>query len=289
MIKNLIKRILKKPYIKFRNWKDEKKYNQKYESKVLLDKKYTVIRGSIRGNDDYDDAWLLYLSNKCQIVFDIGCNIGQSSILISHSKLLKKLFLVEPNPLSLSMASENLILNNLSDNVTFIPKAAYNKSNETIRLWTMPGAYAGASIDINFSESGKITNNFFEVETITLDDIAKTHNYNPDLVKIDVEGAEYSVLEGATNIAKSGHTIFLVEVHSSPDLSIEENTSKILNWTENNNYQAYYLSKHTHLKNLEDIKGRGRYHLLLIHKEKEYPEGLNKIKQAAKIEELNLN
>jgi len=289
MIKKLIKRILKKPYLKFRNWKDEKKYNQKYESKVLLDKKYTVIRGSIRGNNDYDDAWLLYLSNKSQIIFDIGCNIGQSSILISHSKLLKKLFLVEPNPLSLSMASENLILNNLSDNVTFIPKAAYNKSNEKIRLWTMPGAYAGASTDINFTESGKISNNYFDVETITLDDIAKKYNCTPDLVKIDVEGAESTVLEGATNIAKSEHTQFLVEVHSSPSLSIEENTTKILNWAKYNNYLTYYLCEHKQLKSIEDIKGRGRYHVLLIHKEKEYPKGLNKIMQASKIDALKLN
>ena len=288
-MKPMIKKIFKKPYIQFQNWQNKKKYNQKYESKTLLGKEYTLVQGSFREENDYDDAWLLYLSYKSKIVFDIGCNTGQSSILISNSKFLKKLFLVEPNPLSLAIASENLIINNLSDNVTFIAKAAYNKSKEKIKLWTMPGAYAGASLDINFTETGKISNNYFDIETITLDDIAKKYNCIPDLVKIDVEGAEFSVLEGAINIAKNKNTKFLVEVHSSPSLSIEENTTKILNWAEYNNHHSYYLCKHTQLKNTDDIKDRGRYHMLLIHKEEKYPPGLNKIKQAAKIENLKLS
>ena len=90
----------------------------------------------------------------------------------------------------------NLILNNKSQNAIFIPKAAYNKSGENIQLWTMPGPFSGASLDISFTKTGNITKSYFDVETITLDKIAETYNYYPDLVKIDVEGAEFSVLEG---------------------------------------------------------------------------------------------
>ena len=282
-----IKKLIKKQYIIYLNWKNNRLYNKKYEVKSILDKKYTITKGCIPEGSDYDDAWLLFLSSKSEIVFDVGCNIGQSSLLITHSNSLKKLILIEPNPLSLSMAAENLIMNNKSENVIFIPKAAYNQSGVNIKLWSMQGAYAGASTDINFSETGRISKNYFDVETITLDEIANTHNYYPDVVKIDVEGAEFSVLEGSINIAKKGNTLFIVEIHSSIELSIVDNTNKILQWADQNDYQAYYLREHKKLINSEDIKHRGRYHILLIHKQKKYPEGLNRIKQGLNIKNLN--
>ena len=46
-------------------------------------------------------------------------------------------------------------------------------------------------------------------------------------------------------------------------------------------------SEHKKLINSEYIKQRGRYHMLLIHKQKKYPEGLNRIKQGLNIEQLN--
>jgi len=282
-----IKKLIKKQYIIYLNWKNNRLYNKKYEVKSILDKKYTITKGCIPEESDYDDAWLLFLSSKSEIVFDVGCNIGQSSLLITHSNSLKKLILIEPNPLSLSMAAENLIMNNKSENVIFIPKAAYNQSGVNIKLWSMQGAYAGASTDINFSETGRISKNYFDVETITLDEIANTHNYYPDVVKIDVEGAEFSVLEGSINIAKKGNTLFIVEIHSSIELSIVDNTNKILQWADQNDYQAYYLREHKKLINSENIKHRGRYHILLIHKQKKYPEGLNRIKQGLNIKNLN--
>ena len=203
-----IKKLIKKQYIIYLNWKNNRLYNKKYEVKSILDKKYTITKGCIPEGSDYDDAWLLFLSSKSEIVFDVGCNIGQSSLLITHSNSLKKLILIEPNPLSLSMAAENLIMNNKSENVIFIPKAAYNKSGVNIKLWSMQGAYAGASTDINFSETGKISKNYFDVETITLDEIVETYNYFPDLVKIDVQGAENDLIHGGEEtLASCKHLI----------------------------------------------------------------------------------
>ena len=85
MIKKNIKKLIKKPYIKYLSWKNNRLYNKKYEVKNILDKKYTTSKGCIRNESDYDDAWLLFLSSKSEIVFDVGCNIGQSSLLITHS------------------------------------------------------------------------------------------------------------------------------------------------------------------------------------------------------------
>jgi hypothetical protein len=170
----------------------------------------------------------------------------------------------------------------------FIPKAAYRKSGDKIQLWTMPGPFAAASTIIDFSESGSMANTYIDVETITLDDIAETYNLWPDLVKIDVEGVEHSVLEGSFKIAKRIGTKFIVEVHSSDSLSIVENTEKILDWCKVNNFIAYYLREHIELIDSKIIAGRGRYHLLLIHKDDKYPDGLNKIHQSEDINNIDI-
>ena len=237
MIITYIKKIINKSYYSYLYWKTNKLHNKKYVEKYILDKKYKFIQGSIREYNDYDDSWLLFLSSNAEIVFDVGCNIGQSSLLISYSNTLKKLLLIEPNPMALSIASENLIINNLSENAIFIPKAAYNKSGKKIKLWTLLGENnQAASLDSSFAKTGKNANSYFEVETITLDKIAEKYNYYPDLVKIDVEGVEFSVLEGSINIAKKNKTKFIVEVHSSNTLSIIKNTEQILAWAKQNNY-----------------------------------------------------
>ena len=50
----------------------------------FLDRTYVVIQGSVR-TDDYDDAWLLALGLRSRIIFDIGCNTGQASLLLLYS------------------------------------------------------------------------------------------------------------------------------------------------------------------------------------------------------------
>ena len=98
-----------------------------------------------------------------------------------------------------------------------------------------------------------------------------------------------NVLEGSLEIAKKGDAIFIVEVHSCDNLSILENTDNILKWSKQNDYKAYYLCEHREILDSSSIKDRGRYHLLLIHKNTEYPDGLNNIKQSANIEQIIIN
>ena len=286
MLSSKIKELIKIPYFKLKNYLLLKEYGKRYEEKEILENRYRVLKGTMYGYPDYDDAWLYYLSNNSSIVFDVGCHMGKSALLISNANSLKLMVLIDPNPLALSKAAENLIINNIVEKAMFISKAAWVKTGEKIKLWTMPGAFSGASVNIDFTESGSITKNYFDVETITLDEIAINYNFNPDLIKIDVEGVESSVLMGATEIAKRGRAKFIIEVHSCENLSIIENTQLIINWCNKNDYSIFYLSSHEKLENTDIIKHRGRFHVLLIPKSVDYPEGLNRIAQGSNIEDI---
>ncbi|MAW17696.1 MAG: hypothetical protein CMJ01_03980 [Pelagibacteraceae bacterium] len=51
------------------------------------------------------------------------------------------------------------------------------------------------------------------IKSVALDEIVKKLNMNPAFVKIDVEGAEYNVIEGMKNILQSSKPIIMVEKH----------------------------------------------------------------------------
>ena len=253
---------------------------------MLLGEKYKTIKGTLRKKPDYDDAWLYALSQEASLIFDIGCNIGQSSLLMMHNNDVQEMLLVDPNPIALSQAAQNLILNGLSSNVHFVCAFASNKSDENIEFFTVGSGAAGSVYSSHAKTANKMHSSYF-VPTITVDSLVQTYNIIPDLVKIDVEGAESLVLFGSQTLAKRKKTRFFVEVHSSP-ISTYDNAIKIIKWCHHNNYQGWYLKDKILLTHPDQISHRGRCHLLLLPNNMPFPEYLLPLEQGAILEEVNL-
>jgi len=153
----------------------------------MLGKPYRVIKGTIRKNPDYDDAWLFALSREAKIIFDIGCNIGQSSLLMIHDNAIQKLLLVDPNPLALSQAAQNLIMNEYSTKACFVCAFVSDKLGEELEFFTM-GSGAAGSMYASHAGTAKKMNASFYVSTTTVDALVEAYQMIPDLVKIDVKG-----------------------------------------------------------------------------------------------------
>jgi hypothetical protein len=92
-----------------------------------------------------------------------------------------------------------------------------------------------------------------EVPTVTLDELASAYSLLPDLVKIDVEGAEGLVLLGAKSCATNHGTRFLVEMHSPPELPMAANAAKVLGWCNELGYAAWYLARGSRLDTPNEI------------------------------------
>ena len=78
---------------------------------------------------DYDDAWLYACARHCEIVFDVGANIGQSALLMLLSNSVKRAVLVDANWEALAVAAENLIRNQLSASCQFVHAFAGDQSD----------------------------------------------------------------------------------------------------------------------------------------------------------------
>ena len=247
----------------------------------FLNKKF-YLYGDIKA--DYDTGWSIELSRDAKIIFDIGCNIGVNAILYNQFSSMKRIYLFEPNPNALSLAVENSILNGFSKKVRIFNYCISNKNNKIVKFYSVLEGAAG-SLHKDFSSTANDLNNSYDVKTKTIDKICEDENVIPDFVKIDVEGHESQVLEGAKKTALNGKTKFLVEMHSSNLLSMEENSERVIKWAKSISHKVLYLAKMKFINDAEPIKNRGRCHLLLVPENFTINNRLKSIKQG----ETNLN
>ena len=73
-----------------------------------------------------------------------------------------------------------------------------------------------------------------------------------DLVKIDVEGAEYLVLEGAQNLLTEIRPIWFVEVTDMGD-RFQKNGKDVFNTFVNHNYLPYVYNSKAEFKEQEEF------------------------------------
>lgn len=252
------------------------------ESVNFLGKSLQVVRGTIRRHPDYDDAWLLALAYHSKVVFDIGCNIGQTAFILLYPEMIERIVMVDANPEALTIAAKNLILNHLSHKAIFVCAFVTEHVGEIIEFFTV-GSGAAGSIYRSHAKTASAICSFLRVPTLSVDWLCSWFNLVPDLVKIDVEGAEVKVLQGAKELAKKQTTKFFVEMHSNPELRMLDNAREILHWCKNLNYTAWYLKEKVRLEDPEQIEGRGRCHLLLLPNDEKFPDYLYPIPQGCSL------
>ncbi len=269
--------------MKFKKWLTGvyyslKKDDNKLKASMLCGIPLMTYNETIRTTPDQDDTWFFYLAKHHNIIFDIGANVGYTALLAMIQKPDREYVLVDPNPLALQKAQGNLLNNNLGFKAQYYSAFVSDKLNEVVKFYTL-GAGAAGSMHSSHAESAAAVNSFKNVSTVTLDYLYTFYSLKPDLVKIDVEGAETWVMEGAKKLAKETKCTFFVEMHNVKDLNMEKATNIMIEWSKKLDYKVWYLKSGEELTSGEIVKNRGKCHILLMPKEKTYPEYLIGIKQ----------
>jgi FkbM family methyltransferase len=257
-----------------------KNQGQNFASSQICNVPVRVLTGTIKERVDQDDAWWFYLAKHHEVIFDIGCNIGYTALLALIQYPNRQIILVDANPKALQKAASNIIENGLGYRAQYVSAFVGNKIDDMVRFYTI-GAGAAGSMYASHAETASSLNSFMDVKTVTLDYLYSFYKLSPDLVKIDVEGAEALVMEGAKILAKETNCTFFIEMHDVENLGMEAAGKLMLNWCCKMDYNAWYLKTGKMLTIAETIKERGRCHLLLLPKDKSYPEYLLGVRQYA--------
>lgn len=123
------------------------------------------------------------------VFVDVGANFGLFTCIAAHGNSKVKVIAVEPNYKVIERLLNNISQNNLENNVQVINTAI----SSTVQLVTMeqPASNNLGTTVTKTGESGSLS-----ILSSPLDFILKQHNVNRvQLLKIDIEGNEFSILE----------------------------------------------------------------------------------------------
>ncbi len=133
---------------------------------------------------------------------DIGANFGLYTCVLGRQKLASRLIAFEPNRWALERLREHFELNGLTG--VEIHETALGAEHHTALL--LPGApgYSALSTIVSAHPDG------YEIKVVALDDVVSFVG-KPLVIKIDVEGYELQVLEGAKTLLAQNYGYVQIE------------------------------------------------------------------------------
>jgi FkbM family methyltransferase len=168
-----------------------------------------------------DDIITRFTPKEGDIVIDIGAHIGLYTIISSKRVGANgKVVAIEADPENFEMLNSNIKLNQLT-NVIPLNYAVFSKETK-IKLYLPSGESGFTKYNTIMPNWINTQEKFVEVNANTLDyllQLNKIRQEEVNWIKIDVEGAEFEVLKGATNVlSKSKDVAILMELHGPPHI-----------------------------------------------------------------------
>jgi FkbM family methyltransferase len=178
-------------------------------SRLLIHRGMTGATGNIyTGLHEFEDMmFLLHLLRPSDLFADVGANIGSYTILASSVTRAKSISF-EPVSATFLHLKHNVALNDI-DALTELHNAGVGKETGKLSFTSSYDTMNHVIADPSQSIPGTI-----QVDIVTLDEVLKGRI--PTLIKIDTEGFEMAVLEGASLTLKQPALIsIIVELNGS--------------------------------------------------------------------------
>jgi FkbM family methyltransferase len=157
---------------------------------------------------------------KPKVFWDVGANLGFYSWLVRQHPSIQEVILFEPDPTNFDLITrtiqKNRVLNcrpmklALSDARGYAPFLIDRASGATGSLGCVSNVNNALSLQYDYRMGETITS-----RTATVDGLIEDGLPPPDLMKLDIEGAEHLVLAGAENCLRQNRPALILETSNS--------------------------------------------------------------------------
>lgn len=145
---------------------------------------------------------------KAKFIFDVGANIGSTALFFAQENPDAQIFSFEPHPATYKKALTNLALNSFH-NIRLVNKGL-GAVEEAKKLYQVVEKNPGMNRIMPDDNPYPYT----WVEIVTLDGFCREYGISHiDFIKIDVEGFEYFVLLGGSNVLSQSHPVIYLELY----------------------------------------------------------------------------
>ena len=157
---------------------------------------------------------------NARVIFDVGANIGYTSLYYASMNGTAQIFSFEPHPDIFIRAQENIALNQFR-NINLI-NLGLGEKKEVLKLYEVNEHNPGMNRIIREEKDFA----FKKINVDTLDQfVAEKNIEHLDLIKIDVEGFEYAVINGGKEAIQKHKPLLFIELD---DNNLKENNSSAL-------------------------------------------------------------
>lgn len=150
-------------------------------------------------NGVYEKETIDFLNQKINddaVYFDVGANIGSLALPVLKSKSRIKYYGFEASPVVFEFLKKNMEINCIKD-FKIENKLVHRDSDQQMKFFQSE-LYGKSSLSPTY------TNDFIQVTSISLDKYIDDHKIEKiDWLKVDVQGFELNVFEGALNALKN--------------------------------------------------------------------------------------
>lgn len=184
-----------------------------------------------------ETKWLIQELATAKCFYDIGANIGYYALQAAkmYPQLTVKAF--EPSPVNLNRLQSNVQLNPPLPNLEIVP-LAIGKEKQTLTLHQSGADNRGMATLAN-----TLTNETFDVAVIGLDEwLSETNAPIPDIIKMDIEGAEWLALQGMEQLIDAYHPTLLLELDDRHLQALGGSAKHISDWLEQKGYEAFQIA-----------------------------------------------
>jgi FkbM family methyltransferase len=188
------------------------------------------------------------------VVFDVGANVGGLTTVMSRMVGSRGIVCsFEASPRIIGICQKNIVMSGCS-NVQVYNVAVYSKSNETVPIYL--GGHLNDSIYSSSDETAA-----FNVDTLALDDFVDFTKLVPNLIKMDIEGAEFDAIVGMLNTISTARPHLLLETQPSD--------TRCLDLLRDKGYVAIDLNSYQEIKTPADYpQGVSIRNNLYIHQDR---------------------
>ena len=158
-------------------------------------------------------------------VLDIGANLGGFTLALLRHRPRARVAAYEPSPFAFAACRENLSQNGLTEQVTLSPSAVTGRSAERLTLYQDRGDTCTSTLLPGNHDATPVQP--VEVAAVTLTEAVLACDADIDLLKLDVEGAEYDIILGTPpDVLRRVHRIVL-EYHPVPGSTVAQLASHL--------------------------------------------------------------
>jgi FkbM family methyltransferase len=185
---------------------------------------------------------ILQLFTRTPVFVDVGANIGLITLNVLAELPQTLVYAFEPGPHQYSLFKKTIEANNLIDKVILYNEALSSELGSS--LFAVHDSKHSSGDGFLFTGRAKSAK-YIHVDCQTLDNWWERNNKkNFNLIKIDTEGSELMILQGAKKAIENCKPIIVLEIWPKNLKVYPYGVEDILSWFDDQNYKVYTLNGH---------------------------------------------